>query len=394
MTIDPVCPQGNKKEGCRDYTRQEVRFFGGIENTHFGQVCYEADWLMKRIGLALEKLPIEKLKAYYELAQEQHRKAGWGRTTVASQFWFYPIVNRVNVLGDVVLLEKFQMGVFTEVLYAEVDGKPVADVERFEHYPSEGFSRSLTENYDAAAEAQEVLETLRGLTRLAALAKGLTQAEQKPDVDFYLKGYPMEKAETPKEKEVLRVGNKEVGLEISGGVNLMALAMRLKGGDVSALRKLVVETRLSEKALSWGFETEMENGRLKRVDLPSGMTDPSEIAPLAVQAAFLHTKKRYDAAIEAFGKVLQLSPTFAEAYNDRGLAYAEGKQRYELAFADYEKAISLNPNLAPAYINRGLAFYNKREYDRAITDYDKAIAINPNIVEAYINRGAAYSEQG
>ena len=41
-------------------------FAGGIENTHFGQVCYEANWLMKKIGLGLEKLPVEKLKTYRE----------------------------------------------------------------------------------------------------------------------------------------------------------------------------------------------------------------------------------------------------------------------------------------------------------------------------------------
>ena len=88
-------------------TRQDVRFFGGVEDTHFGQVCYEADWLMKQIGLGLEKLPIEKLKTYYDLSVEQARNSGAGKSSVASRFWFYPIVNRVNVFGDVVLLEKF-----------------------------------------------------------------------------------------------------------------------------------------------------------------------------------------------------------------------------------------------------------------------------------------------
>jgi hypothetical protein len=65
---------------------------------------------------------------------------------VVSRFWFYPIVNRVNVWEDVVLLEKFQMGFFPTVLYAELDGMPVVDVEKFEDYPSKGFSLSFNEN--------------------------------------------------------------------------------------------------------------------------------------------------------------------------------------------------------------------------------------------------------
>jgi tetratricopeptide (TPR) repeat protein len=374
-------------------TRQDVRFFGGVEDTHFGQVCYEADWLMKQIGLGLEKLPIEKLKTYYDLSLEQHRQARGGKTSVGSRFWFYPIVNRVNVFGDVVLLEKFQMGVFTEVLSAEVDGKPVVDVDKFEHYPSEGFSRSFSENYDAAAGAREVLETLRGLTRLAALAKGLTQVDQKPSLDFYLKGYPLEKVKTPKEVEVLKVENQEVGFGISGGVSLTALAMRLKGGDVSAFKVLVLEARkvAGMEALTWGFEEEIRDGQLAGIELPPGLADPSQTAPLFAQAMFLQVKKRYDAAIEGYGKVLQLNPNFAQAYVNRGVAYAEGKQDYDRAIADYNKALQLNPNDAEAYNNRGLAYDGRQNYDRAIADYNQALQLNPNLADAYIGLGAAYA---
>lgn len=89
-----------------------MRFFGGIENTHFGQVCYEADWLMKRISFALEQVPVQGLETYYDLAVKQVRQASNTSTLISSRFWFYSIVSRVNVVGDVVLLEKMQMGVF------------------------------------------------------------------------------------------------------------------------------------------------------------------------------------------------------------------------------------------------------------------------------------------
>lgn len=55
---------------------------------------------MKRIGLALEKLPLKNLKTYHDLSVERAGKAGTVRTSVGSRFWFYPIVNRVNVFPD------------------------------------------------------------------------------------------------------------------------------------------------------------------------------------------------------------------------------------------------------------------------------------------------------
>ncbi len=393
VTIDPVCAEKTPRDDCRDYIGQEVRFFAGIENTHFGQVCYEADWLMKRIALGLEQLPIEKLETYYKLLLEQHRKAGRGRASVGSRFWFYPIVDRVNVFGDVVLLEKFQMGIFTEVLHAEVDGKPVADVTKFEHYPSERFSRSLSENYDAAAEAREVLETLRGLARLAALAKGLTEVEVRPQVDYFLTEYPPEQTRTPKEAEVLRVKDQEVGFQISGGVSLMALAMRLAGGDASALKGLVAGARPSQETLSWGVEIEIHSDQVVGVDLPQGLADPSQIAPLFAQAMFLYEKKYYDAAIESYRQVLQLNPNLAEAYIFRGMAYG-GKGNLDRAIQDFNQAISLDPNLAEAYNNRGAAYHDKGNLDGAIQDFNQAISINPKLAIVYNNRGTAYDDKG
>ena len=90
VTIDPrpckACVKSGKKEGCSHSTKQDVRFFGGIEDTHFGQVCYEADWLVKKIGLSLEKLQVKKIKSYFDLSIEQARNSGASSTKVSSRF--------------------------------------------------------------------------------------------------------------------------------------------------------------------------------------------------------------------------------------------------------------------------------------------------------------------
>lgn len=99
--------------------------------------------------------------------------------------------------------------------------------------------------------------------------------------------------------------------------------------------------------------------------------------------------KKYQAAIEAYSAAISLSPQFAMAYNNRGIAYETLRQN-EAAFADYTKAIEIAPQNARAYYNRGNLFYNLLQYKLAIDEFDKAIVINPQYEHAYNNRGLAY----
>ena len=50
---------------------------------------------------------------------------------------------------------------------------------------------------------------------------------------------------------------------------------------------------------------------------------------------------------------------------------------YDQAIADLDKAIELSPSLAKAYHNRGLTYLSLGEADKAILDFDKAIEITP-----------------
>lgn len=53
----------------------------------------------------------------------------------------------------------------------------------------------------------------------------------------------------------------------------------------------------------------------------------------------------------------------------------------------YDKAVELNPTVAQVYFNRGTAYSNSFDYENAIIDFDKAIELNPKYMEAYANRG-------
>jgi len=104
----------------------------------------------------------------------------------------------------------------------------------------------------------------------------------------------------------------------------------------------------------------------------------------------LYEQKDFENSIKAYSISLELNE-HANAYNNRGLAYAELGE-YNKAIEDFNKAIELNPD-AVAYNNRGMAYANLGKYDKAIEDFNKAIELNPDLAEVYGNRGIAYAEQ-
>ncbi len=75
VTIDPIpsdeCRKAGTEDSCRTSSRQKVRFFSGIQDTNFGQVCYSADWLMKLLAFGLDNVPVDGFKSRWALALEK-----------------------------------------------------------------------------------------------------------------------------------------------------------------------------------------------------------------------------------------------------------------------------------------------------------------------------------
>ncbi|GIU71488.1 MAG: hypothetical protein KatS3mg003_0967 [Candidatus Nitrosocaldaceae archaeon] len=101
--------------------------------------------------------------------------------------------------------------------------------------------------------------------------------------------------------------------------------------------------------------------------------------------------QRYEEAIEAYNKALEINPNYAEAWNNKGYALAK-LQRYEEAIEAYNKALEINPNYAEAWNNKGYALDELQRYEEAIEAYNKALEINPNYAEAWNNKGIALDE--
>jgi hypothetical protein len=77
-----------------------------------------------------------------------------------------------------------------------------------------------------------------------------------------------------------------------------------------------------------------------------------------------------DAAIAKFTEAIRLQPDMADAYLERGIAYADRGQLGP-AIADFSETIRLQPQLAEAYRGRALAYRSGGQSEKAQTDLQK-----------------------
>lgn len=147
---------------------------------------------------------------------------------------------------------------------------------------------------------------------------------------------------------------------------------------------------------------------LTRIENPyiQGPAQPISTAPSSVSNA-TNTPTAYDWFNNAFklcpeGKctdlakvveyldyAIRLKPDYAEAFNNRGVAYLDLGES-QLAIDDYNEAIRLKPQRAEFFNNRGIAYAKMGDIKRSIEDYDQAILLKQNYTAAYNNRGTAY----
>lgn len=127
------------------------------------------------------------------------------------------------------------------------------------------------------------------------------------------------------------------------------------------------------------------------------------------------TVRNYQGAIADFDKALQLTPDFALAWLQRGVAryrhqrtssnrtdgnipadVASQMVKHELseAIADFDRAIELSPSMSFAYYDKGNLLVDMQDYTSALAAYTQAIEAKPDFGEAYYNRGYVYLKLG
>lgn len=319
---------------------QQVVYFGHIEGTRAGYVCFRADELMKRIGLCLERSRVAGVQTYFEAAVEEARRLGRNRSEVLSRFWYYPVVSRVVNVGNGVLLDECQLAVLTEVLSAQVEGEAVRDLARFYHDPSERYARSFSDHFDELAQAWPVIQDLRGLSAMAAVTRQLTKSEVQPDLDYWLHTYEVPVVETPTEVPLQQNVDYGVQLAVYGGVRLESLSMRLKEGDVTAFSEAVLQARRTPDALMWHITVTSEGDIFAPPPMDKLKLDSA--ADAYVRGHHLFRGGRYDLAIACWLQVTRTYPEMGEAYHAIGRAF-ERKGMPACAADYYTKAMQFDP---------------------------------------------------
>ena len=119
---------------------------------------------------------------------------------------------------------------------------------------------------------------------------------------------------------------------------------------------------------------------------------PDRAQEEAALAAKLLGVGTYDQAMRHFDRAIQIWPTYADAYLNRGLA-EHGASHPVQALADLDKALDLDPRLTEAYNARGQIYLETGDVQRTIRDCDKSIQVSPT-VDAYYQRGEAYEKLG
>jgi len=96
--------------------------------------------------------------------------------------------------------------------------------------------------------------------------------------------------------------------------------------------------------------------------------------------------------IEYLSNAIKLTPDYAAAFNERGIAYSQLGQ-HQSAIEDFNEAIRLKPDNFNAFNNRGIAYSLLGQYPRAIENFNEAIRLKPDNVNSYNDRGVTYFNQ-
>ncbi|OUL35504.1 serine/threonine-protein kinase [Nostoc sp. 106C] len=102
----------------------------------------------------------------------------------------------------------------------------------------------------------------------------------------------------------------------------------------------------------------------------------------------LSALKQYKEALAAYDKAIQIQPDYLEAWSSRGFVL-ENSQRYKEAIASFDKALQLENNSPEIWNAKGEAFSTLKQYENAIKAYDQAIEFQKNYYLAWYNKGLA-----
>jgi type IV pilus biogenesis/stability protein PilW len=187
---------------------------------------------------------------------------------------------------------------------------------------------------------------------------------------------PQTTIETQKDGPALAVVlNKEESLPLPPSEILPATA---------SLNLLAAEEKKEEvSGPSWSIKEE-EGRKVNRA---------SEVLIHFNRGVQLSNQRETAKAIQAYEKVLEIDPSYGEAYNNLGVLHQE-MGNFEKARKSYQKAVDMNPHYEKALNNLGILYYLQGRYEESRDALQRALEINPHNVESLINLGILFKKRG
>lgn len=108
-----------------------------------------------------------------------------------------------------------------------------------------------------------------------------------------------------------------------------------------------------------------------------------------VEAEKLYKEEKYKEAAEAFSRVIEGNPNYAEAYSNLGRCYLKMEQ-LDNAIENLSKAVELKPSLAVAHYYLGDSYLRKGEFDKGKSALAKASELEPSDAQFHFNIAATY----
>ena len=117
--------------------------------------------------------------------------------------------------------------------------------------------------------------------------------------------------------------------------------------------------------------------------------EPSLAEKYFLRGDDLRLQGKFEAALDAYAKGLEISSDNEKAWNNCGVVLA-GLGRYEDALEAYDKAIEINPAYAKAWNNKGAALDSSVRFQEALKAYGRAIELSPNDQKAWVNMAMVF----
>ena len=121
--------------------------------------------------------------------------------------------------------------------------------------------------------------------------------------------------------------------------------------------------------------------------------NPREPESWIIQGFSLNELNRFEQAVRAFRKAIQLKPENPDCHLGLGISLA-GQSRYNEAKASFSEALRLAPDFKAAFFNRSLCALGLTEFESAAEDLQEVIKIDPYDGRAHAQLGICAHKMG